>query len=124
MSVLRNIMAVMTAISIASPLCCCDESAAARGSVSEKSCCSQESTTTPDCPGGPSCPECRAKDPRLVEAVRTVTFTVDLPELAPLSLFAVVPALPGDGLHVSDLRNLPDPGPPGWRLVFHQIFLI
>jgi len=124
MGIYRNIVAVMAVIVIASPLCCCALPSAALENAPELSCCSQDESTNRSCPGGQSCPECRAKDPRLAEAGKTVTLTVALPELAPVSLFAVIPALPGEGIAVRALLDLPDPGPPGWRLVFHQTFLI
>ncbi len=124
MSIYRNIVAVMAAIVIASPLCCCSLPAVAREKAPEMSCCSQDAKTNQGCPGGQSCPDCRAKDPRLVEAGKTVTLTVALPEIAPISLFAVVPVLSSGVTKPSPALHLPDPGPPGWRLVLHQTFLI
>jgi len=123
MSIYRNIVAVMAAIVIASPLCCCSLPAAVQENAPEMSCCSHRDSNDHGCPGGQSCPECRAKDPRHVDAGK-VTVTLVLPELAPLSLFAVVPELKGGVTIPSPSLDLPDPGPPGWRLVFHQIFLI
>lgn len=124
MSIYRNTVAVMAAIMIASPLCCCDVPAADRGNAPEQTCCAHKNATVPSCPGGQSCPDCRAEDPRLTEVGKTEVARVLLPELAPLSLLAVAPELTGDAFAPSPWLDLPDPGPPGWRLVLHQTFLI
>jgi hypothetical protein len=124
MSIYRNIVAVMVAILIASPLCCCSLPAAARENAPEPTCCSHKNATEPGCPGGQSCPDCRAKDPRLSEAGKTELGKVVLPELAPLSLLAEVSGFTGNVFAPSLWLDLPDPGPPGWRLVLHQTFLI
>jgi hypothetical protein len=123
MSLYRNIVAVMAAIVIASPLCCCSLPAAAREKAPEMTCCSLGSSTESGCPGGESCPECRAKEPRLADSGKVMLKAV-LPELAPLSFLAVAPELAGDVFAPSPWLDLPDPGPPGWRLVLHQAFLI
>jgi len=126
MSIYRNIGAVMAAIVIASPLCCCSLPVSAQEKAPENSCCAHKSASEPSCPGGQSCPECRVKDPRFSEVGKTVIAKVVLPELAPLSLFAVVPELAGDLFSPSPFLDLPDPdpGPAGWRLLLHQTFLI
>lgn len=124
MSIYRNIVAVMASIVIASPLCCCNVRAAAQEDVPEVSCCSQDAKTNQSCPGGQSCPDCRAGDPLLAEVGKAVSLKVDLPELAPLSLFAVVPVLSREMIAPLPASDFPDPGPPGWRLVLHQAFLI
>jgi hypothetical protein len=124
MSIYRNIAAVMAAIAIASPLCCCSLPAAAQGEASEISCCSQKTSADHDCPAGQSCPNCRAKDPRLAETAKTFALEVILPGIAPLSDFVAAPVLAAGIAAPLPASDLPEPGPPGWRLVLHQTFLI
>ena len=124
MSIYRNIVAVVAAMVIASPLCCCSLRAAVQDGAPEKSCCSRESPTDHDCPAGQSCPDCPAKDPRLAESAKTIALQVILPEIAPLSDFVAVPVLIAGTAAPLPAADFADPGPPGWRLVLHQTFLI
>ena len=124
MRVSHRIAAVLLAILVASPLCCCFSHAAAFDEPSAPSCCASLDDTDHGPSDGTSCEHCQAKGPRLADGGKAPVLSVDLPILADLSEFAVTlprteevastPLPPAD----------PDPGPARLGLALRQTFLI
>lgn len=119
----HRITAVLLAIFVASPLCCCFSHAAA-DRLEAPSCCASADPTDHSTPGGNPCTDCQAKSPRLADGGTQPLLLADLPMLADLSEFGLV--LPrAEELAVAPLRPVdPDPGPPRLRLALHQSLLI
>ena len=120
MNLLRSLMALLFAIVIANPACCC-----AAGKADEP-------VTTGHCCGGtkqekkqqPGHCLCAVKNPKLQEdpPVLPVFTAVELPPVLPSLEELLVPEVPAREVAVVDFRH--DTGPPLRRLAMLQRFLI
>lgn len=125
MSFLRHITALLLAILIANPLCCCFAQAAPADEEAVHSCCSRPAPAEKEVPLDAPCPGCQAKNPRLADGGAQFVISVEFVELP--SSFAArfdLPGLTGDS-HVLRLEPIaPAPPPPRLRLALQQRYLI
>jgi hypothetical protein len=122
MNLLRSILAVLFAIIIANPACCCSV-----GRTSEPAkvshCCGGSKKKEEKHSHQEAC-ACAARNPKQVEdppVVPGVT-VVELPPVLPSRIAIVLPPVPVCELPQPDFFN--DTGPPRLRLVMLQRFLI
>lgn len=123
MNLLRSILAVLFAIVIANPACCCSvERTSEPAKVSH--CCGGLKKKEEEKHSHKEACACAAKNPKQVEdppVIPGVT-VVELPPVLPSGVAIVLPLVP--------VRELPQPdffldtGPPRLRLVMFQRFLI
>ncbi len=119
----RSLASVFLAILIANPLCCCALNASGVEPSAGPSCCSHEGADQ-DKPVQGSCECCQAKSPRLADGGKAPVVLVDLPELAPLSIFALIPPIAKESQGPGIEPDLPDSRPPRLILALQQRFLI
>jgi len=119
----RSIAPVFLAILIANPFCCCAVDASDVGTSVGPSCCSHEGSNQ-DKPVQGSCECCQSKSPRLADGGKAPFVLVDLPELAPLSIFALIPPIAKESQGPGIEPDLPDSRPPRLILALQQRFLI
>ena len=119
----RSIASVFLAILIANPLCCCAVHASAGEKPHVASCCSHEGTDQDKPVQGP-CDNCQSKSPRLADGGKAPVFFVDLPELAPLSIFAIIPPIAEETSDSGVEPVFPYPRPPRLLLALQQRLLI
>ncbi len=120
----HRIVAVLLAIFVAGPLCCCFSHAAASEGPSAQPCCASLDDAGRETPEDTPCERCQSTSPRLADGGKTPLLSVDLPLLADLPAFAATlprfeelaaaPTAPAD----------PDPGPARLGLALRQTFLI
>ena len=120
MNLLRSLLALLFAIAIANPACCCTVKAA-NEPVKTSHCCGgtkQEKKEHPD-----HC-LCAAKNPKLQEdpPVLPVFTAVELPPVLPSLEELLVPEVPVRRVAAADFHQ--DTGPPLRRLALLQRFLI
>ena len=123
MNLLRSILAVLFAIIIANPACCC-----AVGKVEETAkvshCCGGGTKEKKEKHSHGEACACAAKNPKQVEdppVVPSVT-VVELPPVLASAIEVVLPPVPVRDLPQPDFFH--DTGPPRLRLVMLQRFLI
>lgn len=79
---IRHLTALLLAVLIANPLCCCFAQTTAAEDKAP-SCCSRGVPLNEEAPVGDTCPGCQAKNPRVADGGKTLPVTVELFELPP-----------------------------------------
>lgn len=121
MNLLRSILAVLFAIVIANPACCC--AVTRTDAPADVSHCCGGGTKKEKHPHKEAC-ACAARNPKQVEdppVVPSIT-VVELPPVLPSEIALVLPLVPVRELPQPDFHH--DTGPPRLRLVMLQRFLI
>ncbi len=122
MNLLRSILAVLFAIVIANPACCCSMGKADEPAKVSHCCGGTKEKEDNHSPKEPCA--CAVKAPKQVEdppVVPGVT-VVELPPVLPSAIAVVLPPVPVRELPRPDFFH--DTGPPRLRLVMFQRFLI
>jgi hypothetical protein len=121
MNLLRSILAVLFAIVIANPACCCSAGKAEPAKVSL--CCGGSKKKEDNHSHKEAC-VCPARNPKQVEDPPVVpsATVVELPPVLPSGIAIVLPPVPVSKLPQPDFFD--DTGPPRLRLVLLQRFLI
>jgi hypothetical protein len=125
MSFLRHITAMLLAILIANPLCCCFAQADVAGEEAVHSCCSRPAPADEEAPVNAPCPGCQAKNPRLADGSTPLVISTAFFELP--AIFAPRFDLPGLAQDLQGLNRepvTPAPPPPRLRLALQQRYLI
>lgn len=121
MNLVRSILAIVFAIVIANPACCCAMPGQADQVVKTSHCCEEKSEGKQQAPKACACP---AKDHRMSEdPLLLPSFTaIELPPVLPTAERVALPEVPVCEIAPPDFRI--DTGPPRQRLVMLQRFLI
>ncbi len=121
----HRIAAVLFAILVANPLCCCFAHPSAPEAVESHGCCAKsDAADHHEAPGEAPCSDCQVTTPRLADGGKAPVLTVDLVALVSLPELASVAPRFAEITLPTLVPVDPDPGPPKLRLVLRQSFLI
>lgn len=120
----KHILALLLAILVANPLCCCFAQSAVSAEEKAPSCCSRNTPADNEAPAGDTCPGCQVKNPRVADGGKTLPITVEFFEL-PLFASELADSRPSvRDFDSPTFLDIAAPPPPRLVLALQQRFLI
>lgn len=124
MRFLHHTLALLLAVLIANPLCCCFAASAPETSGKAPSCCSRNLPANEETPPADTCPGCQAKNPRVADGGKSLPLTVELFELPVVAWERFDSLLPSRESDLPVRADIAAPPPPRLVLILQQRFLI
>lgn len=124
MKLLQHGLALLLAILIANPLCCCFAQSVPAAEEKAHSCCSRDLPVDEEAPPGDPCPGCQIKNPRVADGGKTLPFNVELSAIPAIANEICEPRFSLRELNFPLAAAVPPPQPPRLILALQQRFLI